>query len=79
MILNTRHFTKKIKVNLKKRYPDLFKDMTDKEINKITAYVMKNVGLSICRKKDIYLTNFFSIHINKEKMILKKLRELPEV
>ena len=79
MLRNYSSYSKIIVQNLKKKDPELYKHLTKSDVDKILRYVWKNVNSSIIKKYDIYFTNFFSLHINKRKLIEKKIRELPEI
>jgi uncharacterized protein (UPF0305 family) len=79
MIIKTSHFNKQILKSLKKKDPVLYKNIRIQDINTIVTYMMKNANLCICRKQDIYFTNYFSCHTNKVARWKKIIRNLPEI
>jgi hypothetical protein len=79
MILNYNNFNKTILKNMRKKDPVLYKNLKVQDISKILRYMSKNMCSCIIKKQDVYITNFFSCHMDKKARKLKILKNLPEI
>jgi hypothetical protein len=79
MNIRTNHFNKEVLKRCKKIDPVLYKKLRIQDINKVLQYMMKNLNLCITKKQDIYVTNYFSCHMNKKARKRKIMKNLPEI
>ena len=73
MIRHNRDFTARIKVRLKEKDPELYKDITESQILTVLNFFTKNISYAVYRHKHVSIHKMFNIFPNADQIFEYRL------